>query len=917
MKNKFILISILFFCSLFLNAQDILPFVENFTKSTYKGDNQVWSVEQGADNAFYFANNHYFVRYDGVKWEKYKLPNKTIIRSVCSIGDRIYSGSYNEFGFWKRLNGKMIYTSLTKNKNIFKGKLINEEIWKIFYHKGKIYFQSFNELFVYSNNSIKSLNIPDQISYSFLVDDKIHIASVNNGIYILENNIFLKQKKWESLNNTIIHGIEKRNGVTYFFTRKNGIFVDDNGVLKPWKNSNLNATFKSEIINTARFIDDKRVAIGTAFNGVYIVDIANNSFINVNRKNSLLNNSVLSIGLDKENDIWLGMDNGISHVEINSPYSVFSDNTGVLGSVYTISPSIDGFVLGSNHGVFDYKSKKLTFIQGSQGQVWHINKIGNTHIVGHNDGTFKFDGNHLTRLNKITGGWKLLKSNYSSHYFQANYTGITIYNDANFSDYKKVVGLNKPIKDIAQNKKNELWAVDNYKSLYKIDLDDQLNVIKIHNVTKINSIKDDYNVKLFSFNNEILFYINSLWYKFNAITNKLEVFKLFSDNFKNISDIIAIDDSKFLIVKEGLIYLIKNDSGKFYWELLPKKYYDGKIVNEDTKVLQIGNKLIINLDDGFLSYTMQNKNLSSNYKVKIEGFYNDKLMSQKAKIKHNKSVELHVISAFYGFKEKNLFYKLNNSKTYLPINDGKISLNNLNNGKQEVEVYYSLKNDYKKISNYSFEVLKPWYFSLWMILIYFFILSSIFFLYYRWNKIRYLEKIKLKEEELKHQKQIHRIEIDAANRIKLQEYEKNILEIQIQTKASEVAGKSLSIAKQTEMIDKIQNILDTEKNISAIKSQISKVIKINSLNKNEWNSFENNLLKSNEDFVKIITSKFTNLTAKDIKLCIYLKMNLSSKEIAPLMNISYRGVELHRYRLRKKLGLDQIVNLNVFMNNIK
>jgi hypothetical protein len=150
----------------------------------------------------------------------------------------------------------------------------------------------------------------------------------------------------------------------------------------------------------------------------------------------------------------------------------------------------------------------LTFIQGSQGQVWQINKIANTHIVGHNDGTFKFDGNQLTRLNKITGGWKLLKSNYSSHYFQANYTGITIYKDANFSYYKKVLGLNKPIKDIAQNKKNELWAVDNYKSLYKIDFDDQLNVIKIHNVTKINSIKDDYNVKLFSFNNEILFYIN-------------------------------------------------------------------------------------------------------------------------------------------------------------------------------------------------------------------------------------------------------------------------------------------------------------------------------------------------------------------------------------------------------------------------
>ena len=478
MKIKFIFLAFVLLSCFYIKAQDILPFVENFSKSKYTGDNQVWNVVQGEDHAMYFANNHYFLRYDGVKWDKYTLPNKTIIRSVCSIGDRIYSGSYNEFGFWKRKNGKMQYTSLSKNKNLFKGNLINEEIWKIFQHKGLIYFQSFNELFVYEGDSIKRLNIPDQISYCYLVDDKILIASINNGIYILENNKFIKQKKWESLNNTIIHGIEKRKGITYFFTRKNGIFEDSNGVLKPWNNKVLNAVFKSEIINTARFIDANRVAIGTAFNGVYIVNIADGSYSNVNRKNSLLNNSVLSIGLDKENDLWLGMDNGISHIEINSPYSIFSDNTGVLGSVYAVSPSKSGFILGSNHGVFDYKNKKLTFIEGSQGQVWQVNKIGNKHIIGHNDGTFQLDGNQLARLNRITGGWKLIKNNYSNHYFQATYAGITIYNDDSFKQFKKINGLNKPIKDLAQNKKNEFWAVDNYKSLYKIDLDDQLNVKK-------------------------------------------------------------------------------------------------------------------------------------------------------------------------------------------------------------------------------------------------------------------------------------------------------------------------------------------------------------------------------------------------------------------------------------------------------
>ncbi len=94
----------LFFFLIFshnLCAQELLPFVENFTKSNYNGDNQVWSVTQGSDNAMYFANNHYFLRYNGVKWDKYILPNKTIIRSVFSYGNRIYSGSYTELASGK------------------------------------------------------------------------------------------------------------------------------------------------------------------------------------------------------------------------------------------------------------------------------------------------------------------------------------------------------------------------------------------------------------------------------------------------------------------------------------------------------------------------------------------------------------------------------------------------------------------------------------------------------------------------------------------------------------------------------------------------------------------------------------------------------------------------------------------------
>jgi FixJ family two-component response regulator len=88
------------------------------------------------------------------------------------------------------------------------------------------------------------------------------------------------------------------------------------------------------------------------------------------------------------------------------------------------------------------------------------------------------------------------------------------------------------------------------------------------------------------------------------------------------------------------------------------------------------------------------------------------------------------------------------------------------------------------------------------------------------------------------------------------------------------------------------------------------------LNKHEWETFETNLNQIHNEFIINLSKKYPNLTSKDIKLCIYLKMNLSSKEIAPMMNISFRGVELQRYRLRKKLNLIQDENLSQFLLTI-
>jgi len=914
LKNCLFKIFAFYLFSFQISAQELLPFVENYSKSNYQGDNQIWNVAQGNDDAIYFANNHYLLRYDGVKWERYLLPNKTIIRSIYVDGDKIYSGSYKEFGYWSRKDGKMIYVSISADKKVFDEK-DNEEIWKIFKFDNQIYFQSFNEIFLYDGKKLKKTKLPFLISYCFIIDNELLVASVGSGIYKMNNATISKVKGWEILENNVIHAIEKHQNKTYIFTQKNGVFILENGVLNSWKNP-LNEILKLAYINVAKFIKNNKLIIGTASKGVYIFDLKTNSFKNINRNNVLMNNSILSIGQDKENNLWLGLDNGIAYLEVDSPIAIFYDNSGVLGSVYSVATTEKGYLMASNHGVFKYENNQFSLVPNTQGQAWNIGKLNDKYLIGYFQGTLVYEKGHFSKLNTISGGWNLTKSTINNSYLQASYSGVWIYSDTNDLSKKQILDrLFKPIKYVAQNRKNEIWAADNYRGLYRILYDDNYKTISVENITQKSKITNDFSVRIFEFRNEILFLIQNSWYTYNSITNQLVKNELFNTNFKNISDIVAIDENNFVVLQDGLLFHIDVNENKFVWNSIQEKYYRGKIINDNLKIFKNRNNYLLNLDDGFISLQLKNETQPSPV-LNIEAFSAGNLVKNKSRIKYNSELKIGVISGIFGFTKPSLFYKINDSKKFILIKNGSIVLNNLNSGTHNIAIYHFDGSNYNQVSGFEFVVAKPWYFSFWMILLYMAVLGTILYFYYKWNKMRYTQKLVLQEEELKHQKKILEMELKAENELNLQEYEKHILELELQTKSSEVTGKSLSIAKQSEMIENIQGILDSESDFNKLKSEIRKIIKANSINKHEWETFETNLNQIHNEFIINLSKKYPNLTSKDVKLCVYLKMNLSSKEIAPMMNISFRGVELHRYRLRKKLNLFQDENLSKFLLSI-
>jgi DNA-binding CsgD family transcriptional regulator len=141
------------------------------------------------------------------------------------------------------------------------------------------------------------------------------------------------------------------------------------------------------------------------------------------------------------------------------------------------------------------------------------------------------------------------------------------------------------------------------------------------------------------------------------------------------------------------------------------------------------------------------------------------------------------------------------------------------------------------------------------------------------------------------------------------------LEIDIESKNRELAISTMSLIKKNEFLSTIKTELQENNNPSDLKKVI-KIIDNNINNTDDWKLFKEAFDNADKDFLKLVKERHSSLTPNDLKLCAYLRLNLSSKEIAPLLNISPRSVEVKRYRLRKKMDLPPKTSLTNYILDI-
>ena len=128
------------------------------------------------------------------------------------------------------------------------------------------------------------------------------------------------------------------------------------------------------------------------------------------------------------------------------------------------------------------------------------------------------------------------------------------------------------------------------------------------------------------------------------------------------------------------------------------------------------------------------------------------------------------------------------------------------------------------------------------------------------------------------------------------------LETEVASKNRELAASTMNIIRKNEFLSELKQKLNKANTNEDVEEVIS-IINKNIAEKDNWKLFKEAFDNADKDFLQSVKEKHPNLTSNDLKLCAYLRLNLSSKEIAPMLNISVRSVEIKRYRLRKKMDL--------------
>lgn len=915
------IVCLLLLISASVTSQELPP-IQNFLPGEYGGETQNWSVSQSNDKKIYVANNNGMLEYDGAKWNLYPSPNNTFIRAIKVIDDRVYTGCFREFGYWIRDEfGKLRYQSLIGQLN--EPLHEDEHIWNILSFDKWILFQSLHRIYIY-NTELQTFNIirsSTQLPKAFKVGDGIYFQKVDQGIYKIENGQPVLISDHPILKKNILVNIFIKDRKLLLQTQTSGsYFLENNQVIK-W-DVPANSLFDKVTIFSSLRLKNGNFIIGTISNGIYLISSEGNIIYNINQKKGLANNTVLSLFEDLDQNLWLGLDNGISMINMNSPFLIYHDTEGLLGSVYAALMYEDELYVGTNQGLFHRKddSEVFEFVEGTKGQVWCLKIYDNSLFCGHNIGTFEVKNGVAELIAPIMGTWDILPVKDNPNILlQGNYNGLNTLEKVNGKwQFRSVLqGFDISSRYFGFDSEMNIFVSHEWKGIFKLEVNDDFT--KVLGYRTVPSSEKRLKSSLVTYHDDLLYTTEEGVFKYNEQQElflnvpvlSINLFahdnyvsgKLIADKAKNRlwgftdKNIVYFSPAKlnndlratkislpaesrqFVTSYESVthlrdeLYIFGTTRGYALLDLdkITSKEFDIEINSIDKSILNNERTSVILNTPGTFEY--RENNLYFNYSVS----------------EYDKYYDVH-----YQYQLEGMYDEWSEWTT-IPT----ISFENLPFGDYTFRVRARIGAEASRnTATYSFTIDRPFLLSNFMLAIYAFFFVSVLFLIHLLYRRHYNKQEKKSIEKKQRAFELEQLE----NERVIMKLKNDKLKHDIESKSRELAASTMSIVKKNELLNTIKNELGKVNDAESVRPVIT-IINQNLTDTSDWEMFQEAFNNADTGFLKKIKSEHPNLTPNDLRLCAYLRLNLSSKEIAPLLNISSRSVEIKRYRLRKKMEL--------------
>ncbi|ASZ09905.1 transcriptional regulator [Chitinophaga sp. MD30] len=966
MRKLLYLLICSFFYSTFAIAQNTigLPAIVNYSKKEFRGGAQTWDTQQDKNGILYFANNEGLISFDGGYWKVYTLPNKTIVRSLRIDTDgKIYVGGQDEFGyFFPDQSGILRYHSL---KHLIPSQFREfADVWNVVILRDEVYFQSNDRIFQYKGNNIRVFKPIREWNFLASAGGRLFAQDRSHGLLQFNDGIWQPISNFFSNGNQITAILPYGNDTVLITTMKTGMYLLHDGKITR-KQTEADALLAADRIYKAVNINEQLLAIGTTSGGCIVMDHNGKIIQRFTMLDGLQKNNILSIFADAAQNLWIGMENGIDFVAYNSAVKYILPDKHNPNSSYTIRIHDQHLYIGTSNGLYSvplnmtqedlsYSKGDFSLVANTEGQVWNLTELNKQLLLGHEYGTYVVNPRSAQSISSAVGTWRFLPLSTfypATEIITGTYTGLYTlqYKDNRFIEGSRINGLIESLRFIALDNNNVIWTSHPYRGVFKLVLAPDHTSLKATLYTDKNGLPSTLGNFVYHIKNRVMVATEKGLYEFDESRNKFVASSLLSD---------VTGPPYFRYLQEdpsGNIWFVQNKTvgvadysrpqGNKPYSLLYFPELTAKVVTGFEHIYPFNaENIFIGSERGAIHLNYQ-KYQQSAQRLRV-------ILSEVHTVGPKDSVifggyftqgrttprlDNHQNSFRFAFSS-NLFEQLDNiTYSYRLIgfdsdwsewsSKREKDYTNLPMGRYTFLV--KARNNLGVASSpvaYTFIVAPAWYQTWWAIAAYLALAGGLAWWIVRWQRERFRRQQQQFEEEQKRLTYLHQLELDR-NEKAMVSLQNEKLATEVDFKNKELATVTMHLVQRGKLLSAIKEELikwhkqkpGTGTNNPATATDLRKVLHLLNdaeKNDNDWDQFAIHFDQVHSNFLSVLKARFPQLSATDLKLCAYLRMNLSSKEIAQLLNISVRGVEVSRYRLRKKLQLPTEVNLFDYLMQI-